>query len=139
MVNVDNSKFIKGMTEATAEQIQTVYKRMQRVGNHVMGEAQRKAPSDTGQLRGSMITNTKLDNRAIVTMVGNTAEYAPYVHQGTGIYATNGKGRKKPWLVKTIYKGKPVYFWTVGIKPNRFLKDAVEKSKGAIEEILEGR
>ena len=60
-----------------------------------MVEAQAKVncPVDDGQLRQSIGSEVKGNIGAI----GTNVEYAPYVHQGTGIYAVNGDGRKTRW------------------------------------------
>lgn len=48
----------------------------------------------TGVLRNSISSEwTAQEGR-----IGTNLEYAPYVHQGTGIYAVNGDGRQDvPW------------------------------------------
>lgn len=48
----------------------------------------------TGVLRNSITSEwTAQEGR-----IGTNLEYAPYVHQGTGIYAVNGDGRQDvPW------------------------------------------
>ena len=48
--------------------------------------------SPTGTLRNS-ITSTYDDKEG---RIGTNLDYAPYVHQGTGIYAVNGDGRQEP-------------------------------------------
>ena len=56
--------------------------------------------------------------------------YGIYVHEGTGIYATHG-GRPTPW----VYRDANGNFWrTRGIKPNPFIRKAVEDH---VEEYLD--
>ena len=52
----------------------------------------------------------------------NGAPYPLYVELGTGIYATDGKGRKSPWVWRDK-NGK--YHYTRGIRPRHFLKNAL--------------
>ena len=59
----------------------------------VESEAKNKVPVDTGALRRSI--NTKIYDTYGV--VGTNLEYAPYVEFGTGLFASNGDGRKTPW------------------------------------------
>lgn len=47
----------------------------------------------TAELRNSI--TSEWDNQE--GRIGTNLEYAPYVHQGTGIYAVNGDGRPTPW------------------------------------------
>ncbi|MDM0720058.1 HK97 gp10 family phage protein, partial [Clostridium perfringens] len=66
----------------------------------------------------------------VIGRVGNTMEYAPYVHQGTGIYAKDGNGRKTPWKYKVEsgkYKGWHI---TKGQRPQPFLEKAKIDSIG---------
>lgn len=57
-------------------------------------DAKINAPVDIGTLRDSI--TSEWDERE--GRIGTNLEYAPYVHQGTGIYAINGDGRQDvPW------------------------------------------
>lgn len=97
----------------------------------VEAEAKRRSPVDDGILRAS-ITH-QVEN--LVGYVGSGVEYAPYVHQGTGIYAVNGDGRKEPWIYKDA-EGK--VHKTVGQQPQPFLQDAVDSLEGKLADIIEG-
>ena len=57
-------------------------------------DAKKLCPVDDGQLRQSITSELINNNNGAV---GTNVEYAPYVHQGTGIYAVNGDGRKDRW------------------------------------------
>lgn len=74
--------------------------------------------------------------------VGTNLEYAPYVHQGTGIYAVNGDGRQTPWVYydeSGRYTGtdEAGYVWTVGQQPQPFLSDALDSNQNAIKELFQ--
>lgn len=88
----------------------------------VEAEAKKECPVDDGQLRQS-ITH-EIDG--LTGAVGTNVEYAPYVHQGTGIYAVNGDGRKDRWSYKDA-EGK--WHTTIGQKPQPFLETALDNER----------
>lgn len=93
-------------------------------------------PIDEGPLRAAMCHDVNVIFGEVIGRVGNTMEYAPYVHQGTGIYAKDGNGRKTPWKYKVKsgkYKGWHI---TKGQRPQQFLEKAKIDSIGKIEKIL---
>lgn len=92
--------------------------------------AKEKCPKDDGTLKGS-ITHEIKDNDGIV---GTVVKYAPYVHEGTGIYASEKRGRRTPW---TYTDEKGVTHTTRGQKPQPFLKDAAEENKQKILECFQ--
>lgn len=115
-------------------------KRLTRAGQYLEGEAVKKAPIDQGQLRGSMFSELVEHNGRLSVRVGNSAEYAIYVHQGTGVYALEGNGRKTPWRVPEIVGGKyaPGGWWTIGQKANPFLTTALNTNLQRVRQILGG-
>lgn len=58
----------------------------------------RNSPVDTGDLKNSW--EYVVDDEALEAFVGNSKEYAVYQELGTGIYASEGNGRKTPWFYK---------------------------------------
>lgn len=99
-------------------------------------DAKKNCPVDQGLLKAAMTHDVDVIFDTAIGKVGNTMEYAPYVHQGTGIYAINGDGRKTPWKYKVEagkYKG---WHETVGQKPQPFLEDAKVKNIAKIQIIL---
>ena len=71
--------------------------------------------------------------------VGCSLETAPFVHQGTGLYAKDGNGRKTPWKYEAVagkYKG---WHTTRGQKPQPFLEDAKTKMRLRVEKTLGGK
>ena len=54
----------------------------------------------TGNLKNSINTESFVEDGIPTSETGPTAEYAPYVEYGTGIYAADGTGRKTPWRYK---------------------------------------
>lgn len=100
----------------------------------VEGDAKKNCPVDDGQLRQS-ITYEITDN-GTVGVVGTNVEYAPYVHQGTGVYAVNGDGRKDRWSYKDE---EGVWHSTIGQKPNPFLEQALDENRKNIITIFQKR
>ena len=93
----------------------------------VEAEAKERCPYDDGQLKQSITSVVNKNTGA----VGTNVEYAPYVHQGTGIYAVNGDGRKTRWKYQDA-KGE--WHSTIGQPPNPFLEKALDANR---EEIID--
>lgn len=111
--------------------IQSVNKGLEKSGLLVEGTAKELCPVDDGQLRQS-INSKVIDNKN--ASIGTNVEYAPYVHQGTGIYAKNGDGRKTPWSYKDE-KGE--WHTTRGQQPNPFLERALDSNRDKIIRIFQ--
>lgn len=110
---------------------------LEAVGIHIEGEAKdelENAPRriDTGNLRNSI--SHAVDESEPAAYIGTNVEYGIYVHEGTGIYAVNGDGRQDPWG----YMGNDgKWHITHGMKPNRFLKNAVERNAAQVKKYIE--
>lgn len=106
-------------------------------GQTIEGEAKARCPVDMGTLRASITTELKdaaAPGDPIIATIGTNIEYAPYVHQGTGLYARDGNGRKAvPWWYKDA-KGK--WHTTSGQHPQPFLRDAAEAKRAEIQATL---
>ena len=97
-------------------------------------DSKKDCPLDTGILRQSITSLVEEEDGQIVGYVGSNLEYAPYVHQGTGIYAVEGNGRKEvPWHYKDA-NGR--WHSTKGIKPKPFIFDAMEKNRNKIADVI---
>ena len=110
---------------------------LEAIGDQIEGEAQEELQNDprrvdTGNLRNS-ITHIVQDEEDAV-YIGTNVEYGVYVHEGTGIYAEGGGGRTTPWVYKDE---KGDWHVTRGMRPNRFLKNAVEKNEAQISKLIE--
>ncbi|AUM96150.1 MULTISPECIES: hypothetical protein [Clostridium] len=134
----DNREFQRSLEEATYRQVMKVFKNAEKACTFLEGEGKKNCPVDQGPLRAAMFHDVKLTSTEIVGSVANSMEYAPYVHQGTGIYAKDGNGRKTPWKYK-VEKGKYAgWHITKGQKPNQFLEKAKLNNKDKINNILGG-
>ena len=90
------------------------------------------------EARASITSETEITASEIIGRIGSNLEYAPYVHNGTGIYAVNGDGRKTPWVYEVkAGKYKGMHF-TVGQRPKPFLSYAIIYNAAQIEKILGG-
>ena len=69
-------------------------------GQAIRSEMASRAPVRLGNLKGSIQVETFVEDGIPTSETGPTAEYAPYVEYGTGIYAADGTGRKTPWRYK---------------------------------------
>ena len=134
----DNSEFIRSMEDATFHTIREMEKKLAKACLVVETQAKQDCPVDQGILRASITSETEVTGDAIIGRIGSNLEYAPYVHNGTGIYAINGDGRKTPWFYKVEagkYKGGHL---TLGQKPQPFLAYASLFNRDKIEKILGG-
>lgn len=110
---------------------EAVNRGLDKSGLLVEGTAKELCPVDDGQLRQSINSKVISNKNAAV---GTNVEYAPYVHQGTGIYAVNGDGRQTPWSYKDA-EGK--WHTTRGQQPNPFLERALDQNREKIIEIFQ--
>jgi HK97 gp10 family phage protein len=100
----------------------------------VEGAAKRKAPVRTSNLRNSI--KHDVVEAEMTGYVGTSVPYAPYVEIGTGIYSSQGDGRKTPWIYTDPETGDKIF--TRGSHPHPFLKPALDENKSAIEKCFEG-
>ena len=86
---------------------------------HISGKAAENAPVDTSRLRSSILTGITYGN--LKGTIFPNVNYAYYVHEGTGIYVGH----------KPYYANIPNVGWRYmkGMKPRRFLYDAVESEQ----------
>lgn len=134
----DNNEFVKSIENATLKIVLEAARNMEKACLLVERDAKKNCPVDQGILRASIQYDVNFNENEIVGSVFSNLEYAPYVHQGTGIYAVNGDGRKTPWkyeVKKGKYKGWHI---TKGQKPNPFLDKAKLDNKNKILKILAG-
>lgn len=109
------------------------------VGMFLQGEAGDELENsprrvDTGRLKLSVNYRVVQDGEESVLYVGTNTRYAVYVHEGTGIY--HPQGRQTPWIYRDE---RGAFHQTRGMKPNRFLKNAIVKNEKQIEEYIQRR
>lgn len=122
----------KRMTEAINSLDEALLSGIEKACQLVENRAKVNCPVDDGILRASI--SHYVSPFLMMGFIGTNMIYAPYVHEGTGIYATNGNGRKEvPWTYQD-YKG--AWHTTKGQKPNPFLRNALDQSINDIVKIL---
>lgn len=117
--------------------------------NRVLNEARRRAPVDTGRLRGSLSMVFSVGPHGEpVARIGSNLPYAIYVHEGTGIYGPKHsliypvKGKFMRWPAvnnsgtgNRRYKGGKTQLYifaksTKGMPGRPFLLQALDAAKG---------
>lgn len=106
---------------------------LEAIGITAEGHAKKLTPVDSGRLINS-ISHTVVGNDCYI---GTNVPYAMWHELGTGIYASDGTGRKSPWA---YYDKKGNLRFTRGVKPKHMLKKAAsehtEEYKKIIEDIM---
>lgn len=112
---------------------------LEEIGLRAEGYAKMKTPVGTPESTGIVgyvssglrqsITHKVVAGEVFIgtnNKAANGTAYPIFVELGTGIYATDGKGRKSPW---TWYdkNGKPHF--THGMKPHHMFRDAISDHK----------
>lgn len=100
----------------------------------VEAAAKQKAPKGTGELRRSIESRVEKDGNDIIGVVFTPLEYAPYVEYGTGLFAENGGRQDVPW---NYQDEKGEWHSTSGMKPQPFLRPALNESREQVKQILE--
>jgi len=107
------------------DNLQAIEKLLFRVGSEVANEAKETAPYQTGNLkRDIQVFSEHLDKGEV--SIGNSllAEYAPFVHEGTGLY---GKHKRKitPKNKKALKTPFGIFKSTKGQKAQPYLTDGL--------------
>ncbi|MBY0755025.1 HK97 gp10 family phage protein [Clostridium sardiniense] len=131
-----SSNFVNSCEKAKKLMGLQIMKNINKVCLVVEREAKKNCPVDQGPLRAAMGHDVNIVFSEVIGRVGNTMEYAPYVHQGTGIYAKDGKGRTTPWKYKAEGGKYDGWHKTVGQRPQPFLENAKIRSIPMIQNIL---
>ncbi len=133
----DTRAFEKACDEADKLVLDILVQNMELALDHVAEKAKEKVGVGTGELRADTKSlGVEIVGDEVHGAVGNTSDYAIYHHQGTGIYAVNGDGRKTPWSYDDPKTGEKI--WTKGSKPNPYLKDTIEQEQSTLSKLLGG-
>jgi hypothetical protein len=133
----DTSAFEKSCDDSVKQMQELILQNMESTLDYLSQKAGNKVGVDTGALRADTKSlGAKIVGDEVHGAVGNTLDYALYHHQGTGIYAIDGNGRKTPWVYEDQMTGKKVF--TKGSKPNPYLKDTIEQEQSNIAKLLGG-
>lgn len=133
----DTRAFEQACDEADKLVLDILVQNMELTLDHVAEKAKEKVGVGTGALRADTRSlGVEIVGDEVHGAVGNSLEHAIYHHQGTGIYAVNGDGRKTPWSYDDPKTGEKI--WTKGSKPNHYLKDTIEQEQSTISKLLGG-
>ncbi len=95
-----------------------------------------RCPKETTELSTSIQHEVVASDTAIRGFVGSMSPHAPFVHDGTGLYAKDGNGRKDvPWVYCDDFGN---FHSTSGQKPNPFLQDAIDANKDKVLQCFKG-
>lgn len=126
-------EFTDNSDEVLRELENRVQVALEAVGIQAEGYAKKLTPVGRpfgGTLRQSITHAVKGNN----CYIGTNIPYAPFVEWGTGIYATDGNGRKSPWSYQDRY-GK--WHRTKGMEPHHMLKKAASEHTPQYKAIME--
>ncbi len=97
---------------------------------------------DTGRLRASITAALVTRNGSPAVLVGTNVFYAKWIHDGTGIFGPYSEvirpkaAKALRWKSKAYGKKKGKFAgyafakYTIGMRPNRFLKNALSAARG---------
>lgn len=131
-ISADSEELEKALEEFVAVRLpKSCSAAMEQACLVVEADSKKNCPINDGILRESITHALEEDGETVIGYIGSNIEYAPYVHQGTGIYALMGNGRKEvPWTFYDSKKGE--FVSTDGIQPTPFIQDAVEANRAGI-------
>ena len=133
----DTRAFEQSCDNSVNQMQELLMQNMELTLDHVAGKAKERVGVGTGALRADTRSlGVEIVGDEVHGAVGNSLEYAIYHHQGTGIYASDGNGRKTPWVYEDQKTGEKIY--TRGSKPNPYLKDTIEQEQSTISKLLGG-
>lgn len=102
----------------------------------IEGESKKRCPVDDGLLRANISHYVETDDMQVTGYVGSNLEYAPLVHEGTGLYAKDGNGRKEvPWHYQDA---SGAWHTTSGQKPQPFIQDSIDSNMGKLTDFFKG-
>lgn len=132
-VTIDGSNIIKALDKIDLSP-EELRKALSKSALLVERDAKKNVASTThgnGELANS-ITSVVYDDYA---EIGTNKKYGIYVHQGTGLFAVNGDGRKEdlPWHYQDA-EGN--WHSTSGQHPNPFLEKALDANKDNIIKVF---
>lgn len=133
----DTRAFEQACDNSVNQMQELLMQNMEQTLEYVAGKAKGGVGVGTGALRADTRSlGVEIVGDEVHGAVGNSLEHAIYHHQGTGIYAVNGDGRKTPWSYEDPKTGEKIY--TRGSKPNPYLKDTIEQEQSTISKLLGG-
>ena len=134
----DNSAFEVSIEKATLEIFLRLRANMETACQVVERDAKIGCPVDQGILRADIHHKVTMAPDEVTGIIGNTLSYAPMVHNGSGIYAKDGNGRKTPWVYHAVGGKYAGWHTTRGQHPQPYLENAKMANLVKIRDILAG-
>ena len=134
-VNVDVAELLANIDKLPQELVDALSGAMEVALELIEGDAVDGCPKDSTALSTSLCHEVVTEPSAVRGFVGSVLDYAPYVHEGTGIYAKDGNGRQTPWAYED---DQGQIHWTHGQHPKPFVQDAIDKNRAKILSCFEG-
>lgn len=131
-VQVDPKSFIRAMEQYAEQKERQIVQGLTKAALEVERSARKKCPKDTTALRQSITHDVSAKGPVVTAIVGSELEYAPYVHEGTGIHTPLGR-KDVPW---SYCDEKGEWHTTDGMEPTPFLEDARKECKDRIAQIM---
>ena len=124
-IQFNTDDFIASFNSVIKYQVDTIEKNLNTTAEKILEESKDRTPVDIGTLRDNSDFEVKKEDYALVAWIGYFEFYGVYVHQGTGIFALHGDGRKTPWWWKGTTEKWEGWHHTHGQKPKQFLWDTL--------------
>jgi hypothetical protein len=135
MLSWNTKEFTESVSEALENKKIKLMENMDKTLEIIHNTSNKFAPEDTGEMVDDSGYNTRLIDNQIIGTIGYLQFYSIYVHQGTGIHALNGDGRKTPWcwfpttqkwisIAHELNGNDSPFIWTRGQRPKQFLYKA---------------
>jgi len=120
VISVGFGDFTRAVDKFEKHLIREIKRVVAETAEMLVSQAKALAPVDDGNLKSSIDVTYAQGGLTAIVRVG--AFYAIYLEVGTGIYSTEGNGRKDPW----VYYKNGRYYFTRGIRPQPFWNPSVE-------------
>lgn len=135
-VKVDIAELLANIENLPEALINALAQGMEVATELVEADAVSRCPKVTTELSTSIQHEVIVDATAVRGFCGSLNPHAVFVHEGTGLHAKDGNGRKDvPWV---YCDDKGNFYTTSGQKPNPFLQDAIDANQGKILQCFEG-
>ena len=118
-IDIDIDEIIGNMQRAVDQYKNKIKRETLRAAMNIQNNARINCPVDMGRLRSSI--RYMVINDGYGALIFSDVFYAPYVEYGTGMFASNGRGRRTPWSYFSTRFG-----WTTtrGQKPKFMITNA---------------
>lgn len=131
-VKVDPTELLKYLNEYAERKESQIFHGIEKCCVRVQEVAFHKCPKDSEALRQSITYKVTMHGAKAAGLVGSELEYAPYVHEGTGIHSPLGR-IDVPW---SYQDEKGDWHTTYGIEANPFLLNARNECEPEIKRIM---